>query len=93
MISHYDCGEKHNLSQYILLNVKPCTETPSIIQHAKVRARVNVRAKVKRFKAFKCEAYAKKERKFVFEVQFSTDALIEPYGTIIHYLCRTLLTH
>ena len=63
MVSHYDCEKQHNLRQFNLLNVKPCTEDPSNIQHAKVRARVYVRAKAKSVKAFKCEAYAKKERK------------------------------
>ena len=50
-----------------LLNVKPCTEDPSNIQHAKVRASVYVRAKAKRVDAFKCEPYAKKERKIEFQ--------------------------
>ena len=67
MVSHYDCEKQHNLRQCHLLNVKPCTEAPSNIQHAKVRARVYVRAKAKRVKAFKCEGYAKKERKNCFQ--------------------------
>ena len=67
MVSHYDCEKQHNLRQFNLLNVKPCTEALSNIQHAKVRARVYIRAKAKRVKAFKCEAYAKKERKFCFQ--------------------------
>ena len=52
MGSHYDCEEQHNLRQF---NIKPCTEAPSNIRHAKVRARVYVRAKVKRVKDFNCE--------------------------------------
>ena len=67
MVSHYDCEKNHNLKQFILLNVKPCTEAPSNIQHTKVQARVFIRAKGKRVKAFKCEAYAKKERKCCFQ--------------------------
>ena len=67
MDSHYNCEKQHNLRQFNLLNVKPCTEAPSNIQHAKVRARVYVRAKAKRGKAFKCEAYAKKEKKICFQ--------------------------
>ena len=67
MVSHYDCEKQHKLRQFNLLNVKPCTEAPSNIQHAKVRARVYVRAKAKRVKAFKSEAYAKKERKICFQ--------------------------
>ena len=67
MVSHYDCAKQHNLRQFNLLNVKQCTEAPSNIQHAKIQARVYVRAKVKRIRAFKCEAYARKERKVCFQ--------------------------
>ena len=67
MVSHYDCEKQHNLRQFSLLNVKPCTEAPSNIQHAKVQTRVYVRAKTKRVKDFKFEAYAKKERKICFQ--------------------------
>ena len=67
MISHYDCTKQHNLRQFNLLNVKQCTEAPSDIKHANVKARVYVRAKAKRIKAFKCVAYAKKERKICFQ--------------------------
>ena len=58
MVSHYDCAKQHNLRQFNLLNVKQCTEAPSDIKHASVKARVYVRAKAKRIKAFKCVAYA-----------------------------------
>ena len=67
MISHYDCAKQHNLRQFNLFNVKQCTEAPSDIKHANVKARVNVRAKAKRIKAFKGVAYAKKERKICFQ--------------------------
>ena len=67
MVAHYDCEKQHNLRQYNLLNVKQCTEAPSNIKHASVKARVYVRAKAKRIKAFKCVAYAKKERKICFQ--------------------------
>ena len=63
MVSHYDCAKQHNLRQFNLLNVKQCTEAPSDIKHASVKARVYVRAKAKRIKAFKCVAYAKKRKK------------------------------
>ena len=53
MVSHYDCAKQHNLRQFNLLNVKQCTEAPSDIKHASVKARVYVRAKAKRIKAFK----------------------------------------
>ena len=61
MVSHYDCAKQHNLRKFNLLNVKQCTEAPSDIKHASVKARVYVRAKAKRIKAFNFVAYAKKE--------------------------------
>ena len=67
MVSHYDCAKQHNLRQFTLLNVKQCTEAPSDIEHASIKARVYVRAKAKRINAFKCVAYAKKERKICFQ--------------------------
>ena len=67
MVSHYDCAKQPNLRQFNLLNVKQCTEAPSDIKHASVKARVYVRAKTKRIKAFKCVAYAKKEKKICFQ--------------------------
>ena len=67
MVSHYDCAKQHNLRQFNLLNVKQCTEALSDIKHASVKGRVYVRAKAKRIKAFKCVAYAKKERKICFQ--------------------------
>ena len=67
MVSHYDCAKQHNSRQFNLLNVKQRTEAPSDIKHASVKARVHVRAKAKRIKAFECVAYAKKERKIRFQ--------------------------
>ena len=67
-VFHYGCEKHLNLRQFNILNVKPCNETPSNFQHGKVRARVHVPAKAKRVKAFKCEAYANKEREIYFQV-------------------------
>ena len=67
MVPHYDCAKQHNLRQFNLLNVKQCTEAHSDIKHASVKARVHFRAKAKRINAFKCVAYAKKERKICFQ--------------------------
>ena len=61
IVSDYDCEKQQNRRQFKLLNKKQCTEAPSNIQQANVQARVNVRAKAKRNKAFKCEAYAPKK--------------------------------
>ena len=93
MFSHYDCAKQHNLRQFNLLNVKQCTEAPSDIKHASVKARVYVRAKTKHIKAFKCVAYAKKERKICFKVPSNIVVLIELYGIIIHYHFLFLLIH
>ena len=46
MISHYDWAKQINLRQFSLLNVEPCKQAPSDIQHTKTRAIVYVRAKV-----------------------------------------------
>ena len=91
MVPHYDCETQHNLRQFNLLNVKQCTEGPSSIQHANIQAQVYVRAKTKRVRVFKCEAYAKKERKICF--QSNIDVLIEPFGIIIrcHFLLHSIL--
>ena len=62
MVSHYDCAKQNNLRQFSLLNVEPCKQAPSDIQHTKTQATVFVRAKAKRIKAFKCEAYIKTEK-------------------------------
>ena len=67
MVAHYDCAKQHNLRQFSLLNVKHGTEAPSDIKHASGKARVYVRAKAKRINAFKCVAYAEKERKICFQ--------------------------
>ena len=67
MVSHYDFEKQHNMRHVNLLNVKQCTEAPSNIQHAAVKDRVYVRAKAKRFKAYKCVAYSKKEKKVCFQ--------------------------
>ena len=59
MVSHYDCAKQNNSRQFILLNVEPCKRAPSDIQHTTTQATLYVRAKAKRIKAFKCEAYIK----------------------------------
>ena len=62
MVSYFDCAKQNNLRQFSLLNVEPCKQAPSDTQHTKTQATVNVRAKTKRTKAFKCEAYIKTEK-------------------------------
>ena len=62
MVSQYDCAKQNNLRKFSLLNVEPCKQAPSDIQHTKTQATVYVRAKAKRIKAFNCEAYIKTEK-------------------------------
>ena len=62
IVFHYDCAKQNNLRQFSLLNVEPCKQAPSDIQHTKTQVTVYVRAKAKRIKAFKCEAYIKTEK-------------------------------
>ena len=102
MVSHYDCAKQHNLRQFDLLNVKQCTEAPSDIKHASVKARVYVRAKAKRIKAFKCVAYAKKERKSCFQgsVKYSrVDRTVWNHNTLPLPVtldpleCKTIIRH
>ena len=94
MISQYDCEKQHNLRQFNLLNVKHCTEAPSNIQNASVKARVYVKAKAKCIKAYKCVAYAKKEEeRFVSKAQSNIDVLKELYGTttLCHFMLHLIL--
>ena len=91
MVSHYDCAKQHNLRQFNLLNVKQCTEAPSDIKHAGVKARVYVRAKAKRIKVSNVLLMQKRKEKYAFKVPLSTVVLIEPYGITIHYRSLLLL--
>ena len=61
VVSLYDSEKHFYFRQFSLINVKQCTEAPSNIHHANVKARVYVRAKAKRIKAYKSVAHAKKE--------------------------------
>ena len=62
MVSHFDCAKQNDLGQFSFLNVEPCKQAPSDIQHTKTQATVYVRAKAKKIKAYKCEAYVKTEK-------------------------------
>ena len=68
MVSHYDCAKQHNLRQFNLLNVKQCTEAPSDIKHASVKARVYVRAKLNASKLSNALLMQKRKGKYVSKV-------------------------
>ena len=90
MVSHYDCAKQQNLRQSNLLNVKQCTEAPSDIKHASVKARVYVRAKAKRIKMLLMQ---KRNERFAFKVPSNIVVFIELYGAMIHYHFLLLLIH
>ena len=69
MVSHYDCAKQHYLRQFNLLNVKQCTEAPSDIQHASVKARVDVRAKLNALKLLNVLLMQKRKERFASKVQ------------------------
>ena len=84
MVSQYDCAKQNNLGKLSLLNVVPCKQAPSDIQHTRTQATVYVRAKAKRIKAFKCEAY-KKPKTFGVPKHFHlVDDMIVYNGDKIH---------
>ena len=90
-VKHDDCKKQHNSRQFNLLNVKQWTEASSNIQHAKVKARINVRVKAKRVNAFKCEVYAKKGRR-VDRTVWNHNTLPVPI-TLDPLDCKNLIRH
>ena len=85
MVSRYDCAKQHNLRQFNLSNVKQCTEAPSDIKHASVKARFLLEQKLNSLKFLNVSLMLKKKVKFDSKVQLNIVVLIEPYGTTIHY--------
>ena len=61
LVSHYDCSKQHNLRQFSLTRVQPCSQAPSSFESTRAIVNVFVRAKAKRLKAWNCEAYVKRE--------------------------------
>ena len=62
LVSLYDCSKQHNLRQFSLRRVQPCSQAPSCFESTRAIVNVFVRAKAKRFKAWTCEAYVKREK-------------------------------
>ena len=62
LVSHYDCSKQHNLTQFSLTRVQPCSQAPSSFESTRAIVNVFVRAKAKRLKAWTCEAYVKREK-------------------------------
>ena len=60
LVSQYDCSKQHNLRQFSLTRIQPCSQASSSFEST--RAIVNVRAKYKRLKAWTCELYVKREK-------------------------------
>ena len=91
MVSHYDCAKQHNLRQFNLLNVKQCTEAPSDIKHASVKAVYMSAQKLNVSKLSNVLLMQRKKGKNAFKDLSNTVVLIEPYGIIIHYHFLLLL--
>ena len=64
-------AKQNNLRQFSLLNVEPCKQAPSDIQHTKTQATVYDTAKAKKIEAFKCEAYKITEKVWCSETYSS----------------------
>ena len=62
LVSHYDCSKQHNLRQFSLTRVQPCSQAPSSFESTRAIVNVFVRAKAKRLKAWTCEAYVEREK-------------------------------
>ena len=91
MVSHYDCAKQHNLRQFNLLNVKQCTEAPSDIKHASVKAVYMSAQKLNVSKLSNVLLMQRKKGKYAFKDLSNTVVLIEQYGIIIHYRFLLLL--
>ena len=63
LISHYDCSKQHNLRQFSLTRVQPCSQAPSSFESTRAIVNVFVRTKAKHLKPWTCEAYVKRENK------------------------------
>ena len=61
-VAHYDCAIQNNFRQFSITQVKPCTQAPSGLESTRAIAKVYVRAKAKRIKAWRCESRIKREK-------------------------------
>ena len=61
-VSHYDCSKQHNLRQFSLTRVQPCSQAPSSFESTRAIVNVFVLAKAKRLKAWTCEANIQREK-------------------------------
>ena len=61
-VAHYDCSIQNNLRQFSITQVKPCTQAPSGLESTRAIAKVYVRAKAKRIKAWQCISRIKQEK-------------------------------
>ena len=68
-------------------------EAPSQEQHANVNTQNFVGAKTERVRTFKCEANAKKNKRFVLKALLNIDVLIEFFGTITQCHPKNIWNH
>ena len=86
MVSHYDCAKQNISRQFSLIKVEPCKRAPSDIQHTRTQATVYGRAKAKKIKAFKCEAYVKTEKVWCSTIAIYKVHSIAIYKVHSHFL-------
>ena len=90
MVSHYDCEKQDNLRQFILLNVKPCTEAPRTFNKLKFKPEFMFEQKLNALKFLNVKLTLGRNEKIVVKAQLNIDVLIEPYGTKTHYFFLSL---
>ena len=85
MGSHYDCENQHNLGQFNLLNVQQCTEAPSNIQHANVKAHGMLDKRLSELKLINVLLTPERKERFVSKAPLNIDVLIELYGNMTQW--------
>ena len=62
LVSHYDCSKQHNLQQFRLTRVQPCSQAPYSFESTRAIVNVFVRAKANCLEAWTCGAYVKRKK-------------------------------
>ena len=63
LVSHYDCSKQHNLRQFSLTQVQPCSQAPSSFESTRAIVNVFVCAKAIGLNTWTLEAYVKREKR------------------------------
>ena len=79
MVSHYDYEKQHNLRQFSLLNVKPCTEALRTFNMLKFESEIMFELKINALKLLNVKLTLRRKEKFVSKAQFNIDVVFEPF--------------